>query len=278
MIVVDGSSGNREAGRALVSALDRVPAGLRVGLVVADQAERSVPIAPWSSEQRERVAEAIEGSDFEGGEDNVPALVKALDALPGSNGAILWVHGPQPLAFRGSASRLEQWLQRAPNAPRLLRYQHQAGRAFVLPGLRWFETARQIVPTGNAAHDLRLALARAAGGEGWAIERREVAPEGRIGSAHIVRLWAADRISALSAPKETDREEAILLAHRLNLVTPVTGAVVLETKRDYEQNGLPIPSAEDVPTVPEPGTWALMALLAAFGLWLWRSRIRMAFA
>lgn len=278
MIVADGSAGNRGAAAALLASLDRLPPGLPVGLIMADQAERSVAITRWSAEQRARMAEAIAGSAFAGGEDNIPALLKALEAMPRSGGAILWVHGPQPLVFGGSAGRLEQWLERAPAKPRLFRYQAQPGRALVLSGQAWFETAREVVPSGDPARDLRRAVARAAGQEGWAVDRVEAPAGGANGSAHIVRLWAADRIAAMDAPAEKERAAAIGLAHRLNLVTPLTGAVVLETRRDYEQNGLPVPSAEDVPTVPEPGTWALIFLVAAFGLWLWRRRAAQAFA
>lgn len=64
------------------------------------------------------------------------------------------------------------------------------------------------------------------------------------------------------------REGAISLAHRANVITPVSGAVVLETVRDYTANGLPVPDPDVVPTVPEPETWALLILTALAGAWL----------
>ena len=68
----------------------------------------------------------------------------------------------------------------------------------------------------------------------------------------------------------TGGAEAIRLAHRLNLVTPVSGAVVLETNADYKRNGLPVPGAEEVPTVPEPETWALIGIVALLSFWALR--------
>ena len=45
------------------------------------------------------------------------------------------------------------------------------------------------------------------------------------------------------------------------LVTPVSGAVVLENAQQYEEAGLTPSSASDSPrVVPEPGTWVLLIL------------------
>ena len=49
--------------------------------------------------------------------------------------------------------------------------------------------------------------------------------------------------------------------------TPVSGAVVLETKQQYDEAGLqPVPPGS-VPTVPEPETWLLIIVaLGVLGL------------
>jgi len=50
------------------------------------------------------------------------------------------------------------------------------------------------------------------------------------------------------------------LAERYQLVTPLSGAVVLETKAQYDRAGLKPAEPASVPVVPEPQTWMLMLL------------------
>ena len=45
----------------------------------------------------------------------------------------------------------------------------------------------------------------------------------------------------------------------LQLVTPVSGAVVLERKEQYTRHGLEQVDPNSVPTIPEPGSASLVA-------------------
>jgi hypothetical protein len=272
-ILLDGSAGNRAAAMGLKKALGSLPAGLPVSLAVASGAPQRVEAAPWSAEQRARFEAAIDNSIFEGGEDNLGPLAEVLEAASGSDARLLWIHGPQPVAFAGARTRLEQMLERRTELPGLIRYQAEPGPAFTISGSPWFETARAVAPGGDPAADLAALLAEQGGGPRWQIERRRVpAAVGAERSPHIARLWAAGELAAAAGAKDKAREEAIALAHRLNIVTPVSGAVVLETDREYGANGLPVPDPSDVPTVPEPGTWALLAIGAALLVWFARRR------
>jgi hypothetical protein len=65
----------------------------------------------------------------------------------------------------------------------------------------------------------------------------------------------------------------VKLAARHHLVTPVSGAVVLETKQQYEESGLKPVESNTVPTVPEPHEWALIIIACIALMWLvWRRR------
>jgi len=44
------------------------------------------------------------------------------------------------------------------------------------------------------------------------------------------------------------------------VVTPISGAVVLETQTQYQTAGLKPVDAQSVPAVPEPSTWVLLVL------------------
>ena len=107
--------------------------------------------------------------------------------------------------------------------------------------------------------------AHAAGQKNYEFERsqQKTAPslalseENKV-SRHIERLWAAQEVDALRVSKRVS--EAIRLASTHQLVTPVTGAVVLETIEQYEEMGLtPVP-VDTVPGIPEPSTIVLMLL------------------
>jgi hypothetical protein len=88
-------------------------------------------------------------------------------------------------------------------------------------------------------------------------------------SSHLARLWAFDETRRLLASKtDANRDKAIKLAASYQLVTPATGAVVLETAEQYQRAGLePVPQ-NSVPTIPEPEEWALMIVAALVVLWM----------
>lgn len=85
-------------------------------------------------------------------------------------------------------------------------------------------------------------------------------------------------LDLLAANTPTGRAQAEAIAAHLKLVTPVSGAVVLETDADYAQSGLEPPNAAEVPTVPEPSEWALLGLAAAVLAWTLHRRSRWALA
>jgi hypothetical protein len=86
-------------------------------------------------------------------------------------------------------------------------------------------------------------------------------------SSHVVRLWAFEQVQQLIRRRHT--AVAVELAGLYQLVTPVSGAVVLETKQQFQQAGLNPVDASTVPSVPEPGTWLLLAV-ALVGFCLYR--------
>ncbi|AJP71291.1 hypothetical protein TS85_05010 [Sphingomonas hengshuiensis] len=275
-IVVDGSKGNEAVAGALVKALDALPAGLPVSLRIAAETPVVVALAPWSSEQRARVERALADARFVGGQDNVPAVADAAGDAARSDAVLLWVHGAQPVVSAGSHAQLHQMLDRSAMLPRLVRYQAQPGPALSGSGQPWFETARFVAPGASPATDLPLLLRDLTqAGPVWRIERSTAPVQGADrGSIHIARLWAAGGAVGALRGKPADRTAAITLARRLNVVTPVSGAVVLATDREYKENGLVAPGADEVPTIPEPHEWALLAIVAGMLLWLWRRRRR----
>jgi hypothetical protein len=280
VILLDGSAGNRGAAEGLRKALGAIPTGLPASLLVASAEPLRIASAPWSAAQRARFEQAIDDTDFEGGQDNLPMLAEAVGAAPDPGSALLWIHGPQPVKFARSTGLIEQMLERSASLPRLIRYQAQGGPQFTMAGNAWFETARDAVPSGDSAADLSSLAAELGRGDAWTVARMEGAhaPGAAASSVHIARLWGAGRLAAAAGTRGAERQEAIALAHRLNIVTPVSGAVVLEQDDEYGASGLKVPDPADVPTVPEPGTWALIAIVAGLLLWMLRRRRLWSFA
>jgi hypothetical protein len=85
----------------------------------------------------------------------------------------------------------------------------------------------------------------------------------------VVRLWASDLIAGRSLAGDV----ASKLAAQQQLVTHVSGAVVLERAEQYQRHGLEPVDPTSVPTIPEPPVIALLLVAAALAA-LWRRRER----
>jgi hypothetical protein len=129
---------------------------------------------------------------------------------------------------------------------------------------------------GALADDLGRALRQWRGGDPVAVRgllpATNAPPTGAdalspVFAGHLARLWAADEVTHLRDAGPARRADAVALAVRAQLVTPVSGAVVLETKQQYDAAGLkPVDPATtpNVPVVPEPATVALLAGAVVF--------------
>lgn len=280
LLLVDGSARMAAQAAAMTAALETIPEGRRVGLMIAAEPMVSIPIAPWSKEQAAAIKAALRDADFHGGQDNTPAFVAALKTLePEADAEVLWVHGAQPVRFRATASLFEQAGTRLMRYPKVTLYAVEPGPNELMPDEPWAWAAHALPAHGNAEADLKGYFARRfATGLQPVIERQEAAIAGREtdGSQHLVRLWARDKVAAmLSAAAEANRSDAIALAAQYQLVTPVSGAVVLEIKEQFDRHDLKPVSKATVPTVPEPHEWALIILMSLILMWTaWRHRDR----
>ena len=268
ILLVDGSASNKVATSTLIRSLDAIAPGFPVGLVVAGETLEKVDVAPWSAGQKARIVRMLARQPFEGGHDNVPALMAAMDGA----GVILWVHGVQPIRFADSTSELEARLERGRGKlPRLVRFQAVPGPAFGLPGKRWLDTAREVAPTAGGRQGLDSLLSELTGlSFQWAVSRQQMASGvGQSfvrGGDQIVRLWAAGEAGVAHGE---DRRLAAKQAATLGLVASDTGAVVLETDAETREKGLPAPPSA-IPAVPEPDTWVM--LIGGFFLLGWQMR------
>lgn len=91
VVVLDGSCAMSEHLDKLKEVLVRLPKNINASLVVANENETN------SGGEMQSVLSKLNKEQFSGGKDNLQAVVKAAESAGEStNGAVLWIHGPQP--------------------------------------------------------------------------------------------------------------------------------------------------------------------------------------
>ncbi len=278
VLVVDGSSSVSGFSSHIREAIAALPAGIPFTALLAGDR----PAVLWeqdnhgSGAKRDSSAPGMQGAVFTGGQDNVPALAEAWDiAAQKGGGAIVWVHGPQPVEMTGTEILRQKW-ERRPDGPVLYEIQVGFGRNTVVEALDGIAGVKRVPRLGTVSEDLeRLFKGWKTGSKRIVIERQRLKAKeakdlsgAKETSDHLARLWAHDEVlKLLRSGNHAAEGNALKLASRYHLVTPVSGAVVLETKRQYKEAGLtPVPP-DEVPTIPEPETWLLIGVILAVFLW-----------
>lgn len=279
-IVVDAGSGAGEWAKALNTAIEQTPGSSAIGIWYVQDGVHEL-VKGDSVEFKEAARKTGSWSRrFVGGHDSVPALEAAWDWASGKpDGVVLWLHGPQPLAL-GDVASIRQRMDRSGGAgARVIDAPAEPGPNQLCEALESVVGYGRLHRSGKLSDDIARLFAQWNGlapTHRWKIERASAtSPAEASGSKHLVRLWAREKIEELHRGRRTD--QAIDLAGRWQLVTAVSGAVVLETVEQFKQHGLASVDPMTAPTVvPEPGTLALLGLGLVMLLWLGRRKHRAA--
>ncbi len=277
-LVVDTSAPMQRQAGIVHDAILAIPDGLSFSVTTAgDRVSRVTPWVESTPATRRMAAEAFGTTHFRGGCDNGPALAEVAKEIGGQpNSAILWLHATQPVALQGIGNDLARWNRHGDHAPLLWDMQLVAGPNKLARALRDYTRYGAVHPVVHeegfpefyAAYQTTSRLTRTLTatpglGEG----------EGTASNDQLARLWAHAALLEKLAADDTTAARALAL--RYQLVTPVSGAVVLENAAQYKEAGLKQGDAADspsmsVPSVPEPETWALLIIMTAVmltGLW-----------
>lgn len=278
VVVVDTSATMGGFGWEIGSAIRSLPADFDVKLVLADSEGRYENNSSFVGSELEQILSRLDSMQFEGGVDNVPALLKGWDLAaqkPGNN-AIVWIHGPQPLQLQPVEGLRQRW-DRRPYGPQLYSVRIGTGADEIEKKLDGINEVKYVPRTDRLENDLKQLFGRLTGQvktlefvrASQKVEKHPDASEAVETSAHLARLWANDEVTRiLSARDASLNEAAMMLAVRYQLVTPVSGAVVLETAAQYDAAGLKPVEPGTVPTIPEPEMLMLLAVAGVFLIWL----------
>ena len=265
VVVIDGSKGMSEAAREIAKALSGVPRSMEVSVIIAgDELDETPNFKAANSSVSEQAQQTLSQTHFVGGQDNVPALEAALElAVTGRTSAIVWIHRPQPVLL-ASESRIRQSIERTGAGISLYEIQVGNGPDRILEKLDGLSAVKHVPRLGSVETDFKGLIQEWTGEKAtWRFSRKKVAApaSGEHVSRHIERLWAKEEAMRLARLRL--RNAAIQIAAVNQLVTPVTGAVVLETKQQYDQHNLTPADPMTVPAIPEPGVFTLVALAGA---------------
>ena len=267
--VVDTSAAMKSHIADVLAALAKVPDGIGKEFWFTDDLPPAKPLTELPSSVSCR-----------GGRPALATLAKAVDELAarGEPSALVWIHSGEPVSGQaGDALALK--LRKAVNV-RLVICQVAEGECAL---------TEPIPPSGAIDSLTSDALSSGVGPalgrlfDGWGTEGRipvrekvalaDVPQEAVPASDHLGRLWAAEETArTFRTGDPVALEKAQKTALPWHIVTAVTGAVVLESKQQFQENDLEQVDAQSVPTVPEPGAILCLVIVAVVFALAWRRK------
>ncbi len=229
----------------------------------------------------EEAATWLKTAEYVGGQDNIAALLQAWElAATKPDSVIVWIHGPAPVLLTSAEMLVQKW-DRRPDNQKLYEIQVAQGPNRIIPKLEGVAAIRTVPHFGSPTHDLQRLFALWQGEAkhfSFVRETTTVLPEDVANihqtSTHLTRLFALDEVLKLMALKtQAARQKAVKKATRYQLVTPVSGAVVLENQAQYEEANLNPADPAKVPSIPEPEIWLLICVVLLLLMWVfWQKK------
>jgi hypothetical protein len=243
VVVIDASAKLAPHAALLRSALENLPAGTLEAIFVSTDAE----------------AEEVKASDltektFRGGRDAVPALKTALKRCrqAGEDCSIVWLHGPQPVDMAGKEA-IQQILERDASPPMIHAIELVPGRNKLLEdlydstaiqgGSRWDGSEKGLLENMTAPPSASRKYRRVDQAPADAQQVWEQLARHAVFTEVMAAFQGRDRVPEAQAQKAAQHQ----------LVTPYSGAVVLETQAQYDRAGLKPVDGSTTPQIPTTG-------------------------
>ncbi|NHZ63757.1 hypothetical protein [Massilia genomosp. 1] len=274
-LVIDGSAALAAQREQLARAATSFPGNVELGVIVAGAQAPQVFLHDTSDSLAS--VRHLQDIAFEGGHDNSAALLMAWEwAAASSDGAVVWIHGPQPL-MPGSADALLQHYRQRPTQVRMYGLEAATG-----PNVLWEKmdgvAALASVPRIASLHDdlVRLLTGWRPAAQQVVVERGRASaaqPAREQASAHLALLWAGERAAPLrehgaqATPAQAEELQGLdeLLTDTWSAPPPA-----LKTQAEKAQEAQEMaPSGEDG-AISVGASWLMLAIaLAVLG---WRLR------
>lgn len=270
IVIVERTQAAPHAGSSPVFVIVDASATLRphAGIIreALKQLAQKTPLTIWASTDGDAVevpvteiASRLQDASFAGGRDAVPAFKVALQRLrtTAAPATLIWLHGPQPVELSAEEG-IKQLLERSSAPPQIHALELEHGRnklledlydaAPVLGGLRW---------SGGGANELAKTLLYIRNGPitKARISRSATAPaDGKKVWDQLARQAVFREVMAAFQGRDHVPADQVKRAALHQLVTPYSGAVVLENKQQYDRAGLKPVDEGSTPQIPSLGT------------------------
>jgi len=292
-VVIDGSSAMAKYMPQIAEALAKIPEDVPTEVVFAS--DEIYKLVDSKSKVDLKVAlQELKHAPCVGGPNNETPLGQVWKkALKRPNSAVLWIHGPQPVLFDpyGALYAFEPHGQNLQHFPVLYDVEAYPSPNRLLEKMPPNVTVQEVPRPSDIKSDLERFISGlcGTGPANYVIARNTTTEKPQFKetipliSAQLVSLWAYDE--TLDMLHKGQNPAAVKLAAHHRLVTPVTGAVVLETDEDYKKNGIDptnpdknVDNSSATPgfnmgAAPEPEENALMLLALMVMAWqIWRKK------
>lgn len=276
ILIIDGSASMQTLVPEVIAAIEHIPTATdqttKIEIILAgDSPVTLFKAGSFNASDKASIKHTLSAHRFGGGTNNIAALEKALYKNTADSTAIVWIHGPQPYLLQ-SPNTLIQYFNRKQSGTTIYDIEAKPGANKLLSALPATIPLITIPFRSDLKNEIQQLLLVLTGKKPRVkLERQRLQGSFNTNNAHstsdhLIRLWANEQIYRLLRANTTQsRKQAMLLASQYRLVTPLSGAIVLETAQQYQrfklrQPNTPVSGQISVPTIPEPETWALIIL------------------
>jgi Vault protein inter-alpha-trypsin domain len=244
-VVVDGSDAINQNRDDISRALAAIPKGIETRVMLANQRDAVETLSVKQAIDR------LPNLEYTAGCDDTKALLAARKYVGrDGQGAIVWIHGPQPIVLEQDKRPLFGLMNSGEHKLKVYEYQSDAVasnavRSYLTDLDRAASPDFQTISAdGSVEQDLTGFFKNTfSKGEVFKVQIAKIANKHADStsydfpvSSRVSTIWAADE--ARKCVAEGDTNTAVLLGTAYRVVTPATGAVVMERESDYAHQNL----------------------------------------